>query len=67
MDSPSKQSPSDVMQIIKSMTARVFSGYILKLKENIFGLINFGRKAILLKRQGMLLNKILENMFKTSY
>jgi putative transposase len=42
-----KQSPSDVMQIIKSITAREFSGFILKLRRNIFGVVNCGRKVIL--------------------
>jgi putative transposase len=27
-----KQSPSDVMQIVKSITARDFSGFLLKLR-----------------------------------
>ncbi len=42
-----KQSPSDVMQIVKSITAREFFGFILKLRKNTFGAGNCERKVIL--------------------
>jgi hypothetical protein len=62
-----KQSPSDVMQIIKSIPHVSFSGFTLKLKRNTFGEVNCGLKVILLKRLEMLQNRLFENMFKTSY
>ncbi len=61
-----KQSPSDVMQIVKSITAREFSGFILKLRKNIFGEVSCGRKATLWKQLGTQMKKQLKNMFKIS-
>jgi putative transposase len=45
-----KQSPSDVMQIVKSITLVNFLGFILKSKRNIFGVVSCGHKAFLSKR-----------------
>jgi putative transposase len=45
-----KQSPSDVMQIVKSITLVNFLGFILKSKRNIFGVVSCGHKSFLSKR-----------------
>ena len=42
-----KVSPSDIMQIIKSISARQFLDSILRLRRNIFGVVNYGLKVIL--------------------
>ena len=42
-----KQSPSDVMQIVKVSLHANFSGFILKSRKNIFGAESCGRKVIL--------------------
>tara|TARA_B110000467_G_scaffold157490_1_gene172315 strand:+ start:356 stop:673 length:318 start_codon:yes stop_codon:yes gene_type:complete len=61
-----KQSPSEVIQIIKSIATREFSGFILKSRKNIFGEASCGRKVALWKRLEMQMKKQLENMFKAS-
>ena len=45
-----KQSPSDVMQIIKSITAREFFRIYPEIKNDIFGAVSCGHKVFLLKR-----------------
>lgn len=57
-----KQSPSDVMQIIKSITAREFFRIYPEIKRNTFGAVNYGLKVSLLKRLGMLPKKSFGNM-----
>jgi putative transposase len=44
-----KQPPSDVMRVIKSITARKFFRIYPEIKRNISGAVNCGLKASLLK------------------
>ncbi len=61
-----KQSPSNVMQVIKSITAREFFRIYPEIKKNISGVVGYGLKVILLKRLVMQMKTQLENMCKSS-
>ncbi len=61
-----RQSPSSVMQIIKSITAREFFRIYPEIKKKYFWAVSCGRKVTLLKRLGMQINKQLESTFKNS-
>jgi len=61
-----KVCPSDIMQIIKSISARQFfrlySDFILKLRKNISGVANYGLKVTLLRRLVMPMKKLYVHM-----
>ena len=61
-----KQSSSDVMQIIKSITAREFFRIYPEIKKKNFRAVNYGLNVFLLKLLGMLPKKSFENMYKTN-
>ncbi len=54
-----RQSPSGVMQIIKSITAHEFFRIYPEIKKKYFWAVSCGRKVTLLKRWGMQMKKQL--------
>ncbi len=62
-----KKSPSDVMQVIKSISAKEFFRRFHRSRGVIFGEGNCGRKVILLRRLVTQMRKRYKNMSKISW
>jgi REP element-mobilizing transposase RayT len=61
-----KIAPSDVMQVVKSISAREFLSYIQISRIDTFGVVSYGHKAISSKPSVMPMKKQSGNMFKTN-